>query len=70
MITVIIMKKQKCFKTWVGIFPGKFSWGGVGGGSLMGGYFPGGSFPEEIFLIPSGIYNLVNQFFNYRHVTV
>ena len=67
MITVIIMKKQKCFKTWVGIFPGKFSWGG---GSLMGGYFPGGSFPEEIFLIPPGIYNLVNQFFNDRHVTV
>ena len=41
-----------------------------GGGSLMGGYFPGGSFPEEIFLIPPGIYKLVNQFFNYRHVTV
>ena len=58
------MKKQNCFKTWVGIFPGEFSGGGEGG-SLMGG-----SFPEEIFLIPPGIYNLVNQFFNYRHVTV
>ena len=45
------MKKQNCFKTWVGIFPGEFSGGGGGGGEFDGWEFSRGNFPDTTWNI-------------------
>ena len=46
-MAVTTMKKQKNWKTIVGMFK-NMGWN-IPGGNFLGGNFPGGSFPDAIF---------------------